>query len=123
MAWHGLYAAVGRPELAGDSRFADPGSRRRSHGELDLILSEWTREQDAGKATAMLQAAGIAAAPVQHIGEPVNDPLLDARGFWRQVEEPGFGTNPYSALPFQLSRAPLQIKSPLPRFAEHNRTV
>ena len=119
--WSTLCSIIGRPELAEDASLVDAAGRRANHDALDRILGEWAREREAREATDMLQAAGIAAAPVLHVGDLIDDPHLNARGFWRSVDELGFGRNPYPALPFQLSRSPVQIRTAPPRFAEHNR--
>ena len=121
--WRALCNVIGRPELAADPRVADVAGRRAHHDELDAILSEWAEAQDKHRATEALQAAGVAAAPVLHIPELIADPHLNARRFWVPVEQPGFGTHPYPTLPFQLTRAPVEVKTPPPQFAEHNRRV
>ncbi len=121
--WQRLCEVIGRPDLASDPGLTDAAGRRARHDEIDAALTAWTRDRDAREATEALQAAGIAAAPVLHIPDLIADPHLWARGFWTEVEEPGFGVNPYPTLPFRLSRAPVQIATPPPAFAQHNYTV
>jgi crotonobetainyl-CoA:carnitine CoA-transferase CaiB-like acyl-CoA transferase len=121
--WRRLCAAIGRPDLANDSRFVDVAGRRTHHDEIDAILGVWAQEQEARAATEGLQSAGVPAAPVLHIPDLIADPHLNARGFWTLVDEPGFGPNPYPTLPFHLSHAPVEITTPPPKFAEHNHHV
>ncbi|MGH2589005.1 MAG: CaiB/BaiF CoA transferase family protein [Dehalococcoidia bacterium] len=121
--WRRLCAAIGRPDLANDRRYADAASRRAEHDALDAIIGEWTSEQDAREATALLQAAGIDAAPVSYVPELLSDPHLTAHGFWAAVDQPGFGVKPYPTLPYRLSRAPVEISAPPPAFAQHNREI
>ncbi len=42
VAWFdGLVAAMDRPELANDPRFADPATREENRGELEAVVTEW----------------------------------------------------------------------------------
>jgi hypothetical protein len=60
---------------------------------------------------------------VSYVPELLSDPHLTARGFWAAIDQPGFGVKPYPTLPYRLSRAPVEIKTPPPAFAQHNREV
>jgi crotonobetainyl-CoA:carnitine CoA-transferase CaiB-like acyl-CoA transferase len=115
-----LCRAMGRPELASDTRFADVVSRYRNQDELDGIVGEWTRQRSPAAVTEMLQAAGIAAAPVLSIPALFDDPHLRARGFWESVSHPDAGTWDVDGVPWRLSRSPAYIRLPAPRFGEHN---
>jgi formyl-CoA transferase len=53
-----LCAAMGRPELAADPRFATHTARGRHQDEIDALIAEWARGQDAGALTALLEEAG-----------------------------------------------------------------
>ena len=44
-----LCQAMGRPELAGDDRFATHGARGRNQDELDKIIGAWAAERAAGR--------------------------------------------------------------------------
>ena len=46
--WEALCAAIGRPELADDPRFADFAARDRNRDELEPILEAVFRERDVG---------------------------------------------------------------------------
>ena len=65
--WSALAEAIGRPELAGDPRFASHAERKAHEGDLDQIVSEWTSAGDRWELAATLQAAGIAASPVENL--------------------------------------------------------
>jgi crotonobetainyl-CoA:carnitine CoA-transferase CaiB-like acyl-CoA transferase len=121
--WRALAAAIDRPDLAEDERFATEAARLANHDALDDILSDWSRDRDALEATHQLQQAGVAAAPVQYVPDLLDDPHLAARAFWARVEEPEFGVNPYPRLPFQIDGEPVAIRTPPPRFAQDNDAV
>jgi len=115
-----LCRAMGRPELAADTRFADVVSRYRNQEDLDGIVGEWTQQRTPQAVTEALQVAGVAAAPVLGVPALYDDPHLRARGFWESVSHPDAGTWDMDGVPWRLSRSPAHIRLPAPRFGEHN---
>jgi crotonobetainyl-CoA:carnitine CoA-transferase CaiB-like acyl-CoA transferase len=83
--WQALCEVMGRPQLAGDPRFGTLADRKRNEGELDTIVAEWTRGQDKFELFRRLEAAGIAAGPVQHGKDVFLDQQLRARDYFQRV--------------------------------------
>jgi crotonobetainyl-CoA:carnitine CoA-transferase CaiB-like acyl-CoA transferase len=109
-------------ELA-DPKFATLGGRR-THGEaLKIALSAWSRARTKQEAADILQAAGVAAAPVNHGGDVWRDPFLRSRGFIQELTHPVAGTAEYPSLAYRLARTPGSIRTPAPCFAEHTNDV
>src|SRR5690606_33718144 len=54
-----LCAAMGRPELATDDRFATHTARGRNQDELDKIIADWAAERAPGEIIDTLNAAGV----------------------------------------------------------------
>ncbi len=75
-----LCAAMGRPELATDERFADHVSRGRHQDELDEIIGAWAAARQPGDVIATLSAAGVISGPINTVAEVVTDPQLLSRG-------------------------------------------
>ncbi|ODQ96162.1 CaiB/BaiF CoA transferase family protein [Mycolicibacterium holsaticum] len=75
-----LCAAMGRPELATDDRFADHGARGRNQDELDKIIGDWAADRAPQDIIETLSAAGVIAGPINTVAEVVEDPQLRARG-------------------------------------------
>ncbi|GGL05224.1 CaiB/BaiF CoA transferase family protein [Nocardia jinanensis] len=75
-----LCAAMDRPELATDERFADHTARGRNQDELDAIIGEWAARREPGKIIAMLGEAGVISGPINTVAEVITDPQLTARG-------------------------------------------
>ena len=121
--WESLCGLMGRPELAGDPRFADLASRRRDHDALDRIVGEWTATLDRYDLMHRLQAKGIAAGPVL-TGKDVHfDPHFRERGFLERVEYPDdrqMGSRPFIGRPYKFSKSLLRIHGPSPAFGQHN---
>src|SRR5437867_5994039 len=57
-AWARFAAAVGRPELASDPRYATAAARKRHEDALEEVVAAWTRARSPEEATATLQGAG-----------------------------------------------------------------
>lgn len=121
--WQSLCIQMGQPELARDPRFADLARRRDNEDELTKVISAWTRGQDKHVLAASLQAAGIAAAPVQTPKDVAEDPYLAYRGFFTELDHPDAGRHKHPSLPMHLSATPgAQVRS-APPFGWHNRHV
>ena len=80
--WQGLCQALEQPELVQDPRFSSAESRSRNRDDLDRIIAAWTNQRDHYQAMHLLQARGVAAGAVLKGSELIEDPHLEARGFW-----------------------------------------
>ncbi|OGP86084.1 MAG: hypothetical protein A2V87_11140 [Deltaproteobacteria bacterium RBG_16_58_17] len=118
--WCGLCRAMGKPELAGDERFADSYRRFANQGELDRIVTAWTTEYDVYTAMALLQKEGVAAAPSMSSEDLFKDPHLQERGIFRIVEHPEVGKDWTITPPWRLSATPAEIQRHAPLLGEHN---
>ncbi|MEV3961234.1 CoA transferase [Nocardia sp. NPDC050193] len=75
-----LCAAMDRPELATDERFANHTARGRNQDELDAIIGEWAARRQPGEIISTLGEAGVISGPINTVAEVVTDPQLNARG-------------------------------------------
>ena len=119
--WRALCAAIGRPELA--ERWPDLASRRRAHDAIDEAITAWSEQLDHQQAAALLQGAGVSAAPVLANWEVVSDPHLYERGYWVELVHPETGVERWEGLPWRLSRLPAREHQPAPRLGEHSDEV
>ncbi len=122
-AWCSLARHIGRPELITDPRFGTMAARKAHEHDLDQIIGEWARTQNAETAAAALRGCGVTAAPVHDKLEIQHDEHLRQRGFIVDVEHPEAGRWPQVGVPWQLSRALAAITSPAPRLGQHSREV
>lgn len=118
-AWRALCAAMTRPELADDPRFASLAARKENEAALDELLTGWTRAQDAKELAASLQVHGIAAAKSANSLDLVADDHLWARGFYRYVTDGAGETKATVGPAWQLSDG-AEITDGAPRLGEHN---
>ena len=121
--WRTLCRVIGRPELAGDRRFATLADRKANEDALTAIMSDWTRNLDKHEAATLLQNSGVAAAPVATAADLANSDYLAYRGFFTELEHPDAGRHRHPGLPIHLSRTPGGQRSAAPQFGGHNMHV
>ncbi len=118
--WQALCTAIGRSDLAADPRFAGIEARRANEDALSVELSAWTRQQDKHAAATLLQAAGVAAAPVQTPADLAQSAYLRARGHFTELDHPVAGRHPYPNLPLHLGGSPGAALRAAPTFGQSN---
>jgi len=121
--WEGLCRAMDRADLVEDDRFSIIENRYKNQEELDGIISEWTRDKDNYELMARLQQAGVAAAPTLRSKYLFEDPHVQDRGVFLQVEHPKVGNDWVIAPPWRLSETPAGIHRHGPLLGEHNDDV
>jgi len=122
-AWRSLTQIIGAPQLAEDARYATLRERLRHQDDLYEPIAHWTQRHDKYEAAELLQAAGIAAAPVQDGRDASADPYLQARGFFTVLDHPEAGRRTYQGLPFKLSLTPGGQFRPAPCLGEHTMLI
>jgi crotonobetainyl-CoA:carnitine CoA-transferase CaiB-like acyl-CoA transferase len=118
-----LVRAAGQPQLASDPRFVTIEVRRANENRLNEIIGAWTADKDKHELAAMLQAAGVHAAPVQNARDLHASAFLRHRGLTQRVTHPAAGTHDYQGLALHISGWDLAIKRPAPGFGQHNDEV
>lgn len=100
-----LAAAMGRPELLEDVRFATDPARLAHQHELRTEIEAWTGRLSLEAATAALETAGVPAAPILGIAEATTGEHAEHRGLVRTVEHPLAGPVPIVPQPVHFSDA------------------
>ncbi|HXJ62119.1 MAG TPA: CoA transferase [Actinomycetota bacterium] len=122
--WRSLCGAIGRPDLALEERFADLPARKASEDELDAIVGAWTASRSPNEVAELLQAAGVAGAPVEDGRDLVEgDDHLRARGFYVELEHPAAGPILHEGVAVRLASTPGGVFRPAPRLGEHTAEV
>lgn len=83
-----LCAALGRPDLLSDPRFADPDSRMAHDRELQAELAKTFMTKTALEWEAILSEAGVPAGAVRPVREVLKLPQLEGRNLMLEVEVP-----------------------------------
>ncbi|HET9070694.1 MAG TPA: CoA transferase, partial [Acidimicrobiales bacterium] len=101
-----LAAAMGRPELAGDERYATNDARGAHQAELDALVAAWTATQDADALLDALADAGVPAGRIYQTKDMLADPHFAAREAVVRLFHPQLGDFPLQNVAPKLSDTP-----------------
>jgi crotonobetainyl-CoA:carnitine CoA-transferase CaiB-like acyl-CoA transferase len=119
--WPKFCAAIERPELTEDPRFADGFARAQNAAELVRELESVFARRSLQEWKPRLDAAGLIWSPVNRIEEAIHDPQARAMGYFPEIEHEGAGRFETVAPPFRIEGARVgatRAASPLHRDAE-----
>ena len=109
-----------RSELIEDTRFEDMGALLAHHDQIDNIIEGWTSTQNPIQLFHLLQANGIAGGPILSEEMAFQDPHLNERDFFVEINAPEVGTHLYPGTTFKMSKVPLVVNKPPVRLGEDN---
>lgn len=121
--WVRLCRALGRDDWADDPTLATAAGRRRAEDAIEAGIEAWTGSRDAEAAMQSLQAAGVVCGVVRSPYDLVEDPHLQARGFWQRSDRRYSGTYWHAALAFREAGRAYPVRTPAPTLGEHNGDV
>jgi len=122
----GVFAAMGRADLAADPRFATREKRVENVDAMHACLEDFTRAHPTARLLELLESHGVPSAPVRSPAAAVRDPRVTGRGETVPVEHPRFGRvadvmGP--GLPIRFSGAPAAAPRPAPGIGQDNELV
>ena len=118
-----LTAAMGRPELADDPRYATHDARGERQAELDALIAAWTLGQDRVAVGALLDEAGVPRGDIYRGAEMLEDAHFTARDTIARVMHPKLGELRMQNVAPRLSDTPGRIRGAGPELGEHNDAV
>ena len=121
--WRLLCSAMNRGSLVHHESFVTLAARHKNRGQLDQIISEWTRGFTAHAVEQLLQKVGIPAYAVQDSNDVSHDPQLAARGYLTEIVHPVSGKTVVEGSRFLLSRTPAIAARPAPTIGGDNQYV
>jgi crotonobetainyl-CoA:carnitine CoA-transferase CaiB-like acyl-CoA transferase len=121
--WHRLCQAIGRPELAGDPRFAKNAQRVAHREELIATLQGTFRARDTADWLELLSDAGLPCGPVNTIDKVFTDPQVLHRNMLLEVEHPTAGKVRMAGMPVKFSCTPATLRLPPPLLGQHSEAV
>jgi crotonobetainyl-CoA:carnitine CoA-transferase CaiB-like acyl-CoA transferase len=118
-----LCAAMERPDLVHDPRFATLAERARQGDEINGIVADWTSARTAEEITQRCVAHDVPVGTAYSAADIFADPHMAARGDLVSVDDPVIGPVRQQA-PFpRLTRHPASRPAGAPRLGEHNHEV
>jgi crotonobetainyl-CoA:carnitine CoA-transferase CaiB-like acyl-CoA transferase len=123
--WPRLCAAMGRPELATDPRWADTAGRAAHADEINTMVENWMGSFPSNAALlAHLEAHRLPAAPVIDPADTGEDPWFRERGIVCDVDDEVLGRISVTGLPMRFGTvAPPTVDRPAPFLGQHNAEV
>ncbi|MCL4500006.1 MAG: CoA transferase [Chloroflexi bacterium] len=118
--WQAFCNAIGNPAWTREERFADRYQRQKNVKELDKLVTEWTSQHSKEEAADILQAAGVAAAPVLDTEGLFFSEHFKERGDYVDIDHPVGGNEVIYATPFRLSETPGHVWRSSPLLGQDN---
>jgi crotonobetainyl-CoA:carnitine CoA-transferase CaiB-like acyl-CoA transferase len=123
---HGVFAALGRDDLAADPRYATRDARVAHAGELHDLIAAWAAGLPLAEVIDRFERNGVPAAPVREPISAVRDPLVLARGEVVPLEHPVHGRTADlygTGVPIRFSGTEATLDEPAPALGEHNAEI
>lgn len=117
--WQRLCEAMNRPDLLDDPRFADGQQRMEYSGEIERIVTEWTRTRTKEEVMKIIGGAGVPAGAVFSIQELLSSPDMQERGIIATVNHPTRGDVKVPAWPVSMSGSSVPVTA-APLHGQHN---
>src|SRR5215470_3632662 len=115
---------MGEAHWLDDPRFRDDISRGDNGALISERMGRWCAERTTAEALQILARARIPSGPVLKPQQTLDDPHINAMGFFQATEFPGAPKPaPIAKVPVWLSQTPGSIRRRAPRLGEHTEQV
>jgi crotonobetainyl-CoA:carnitine CoA-transferase CaiB-like acyl-CoA transferase len=121
--WRSFFEAISRPELLAEPRFASHAAR---HKHIDEIYREVGRiflTRTTAEWRELLERADIPVMPMHTLETILDDPHLNAVGFFKTLEHPVEGRIRQMQVPSSWSASQPEPGGPAPTLGEHGRDI
>jgi formyl-CoA transferase len=121
--WSRFCAAIERPDLASDPRFATNHERVSNRLALIPILEQLFLTRSQAAWIYLLELCDVPAGPINTVDRALSSPQAEARGMVQTVDHPGIGPLRMVASPLKLESTPPTIRRHPPMLGEHTEEV
>ncbi len=118
-----VYAAVGRPDMILDPRFATNADRIKIPDESEAPLRDFIAARDFAEVMAHFEKHEVTAAPIYDIDQFLEDPHVQARQIIVDLPDREMGTVAMHNVVPRLSDSPGTIRVPAPELGEHTAEI
>lgn len=118
--WGALVAAIARPELLTDARFATRVARVEHFEALEAELASVFARRARKEWMQLLDTHDVPFAPVQSVAEVMDDPQVQHLGTFYASEHAGDGTRVGISPPLWFDGTRAHARRPPPALGEHN---
>ena len=116
-AWRALCDVLGDSALSPAWSLSE---RKANEDAIEAAIARWSSTRNPRDAAAQLQAAGVAAAPVQPAHSLWLVEHLVGTGYWLTVNRPYIGDHLIPQSPIRFDGAHLQVLRPAPTLGQHS---
>lgn len=114
-----LCDVLGRGALKADPHYDTVFSRFANHVALKRELDRALSAKSVAEWVALLRSAGVPVAPIHTMADVVEDPQLNARGMFVEVDDPEMGRLKMAGSAFKISGYPASpVRPPAPNLDE-----
>jgi len=121
--WARLCAAIDRPDLATDGRFATNGDRVDHRDVLGPLLAAVFASDTTDAWLARLESADVPCGPINDVLAAFDDPSARALGMRVGLDHPALGRIDQVGTPFRLAGRPAAIRTAPPLLGEHSAEI
>ena len=111
--WGRICKSIGREELTADPRYDTLEKRRDARGEVNEIVSEFTRRHSVDELVAIFTEYEVPHAPILGVTDALSQPQAKARGMVIEVEHETLGTIPIVNRPVTFEGQPVPEAPPV----------
>ncbi|MEY3640929.1 MAG: hypothetical protein RLZZ199_734 [Actinomycetota bacterium] len=116
----GLWAALGRPDLADDPRFATAAARSQNAGELVKTMKELSSQTKLADFLRVAEEHDLPASPVNSIADLPNDAQIKNNKIFVERTHPVMGKVREVRPAARFSDTELRVSAPAPMRGEHS---
>ena len=123
--WDRICRVIERPDLIDDPFFTAPenfSNNAEAKAMFDAILIEWCVQHTKREVMERSQAEGYMCGAINTVEDVFNDPHLQARGFFSDIDHPYTGPLKYPGAQFKMSETPWR-PGRAPLLGEHTQEV
>jgi crotonobetainyl-CoA:carnitine CoA-transferase CaiB-like acyl-CoA transferase len=121
--WRRLCAAMQRPDLLSDPRFASNRARVAHLEQTTAQVEAWTQQHSRAELFEQAKRAGVVAAAVRELDEVMRDAHMHERGMLVPTEHPELGPIVLPRSPIRYHGTELPALVPAALLGEHNANV
>ena len=121
--FEGLCRAIGRSDLAADTRFAAGKTRQENRKTLIAELERTTATEGRAFWLERLDKEGVPAGPINNYAEALADPHTLARKMVVDLVHPGAGPIKALGVPVKLSETPGAVDRAAPLLGQHTEEI
>lgn len=116
---------MGNPPELMDPKFYDPETQGDPavREEYEAYFLAWLMDHTKQEIFEMGQAAANVCAPMNNVGEVLEDPQVKFRDFFVEIDHPATGKVKYPGRPFVMEETPWTLRRPAPLLGQHNAEV